>query len=168
MQRQLVDAAKTGYVRKPIPDEVDQSVSEFLDAYLAGGPADRASASPLVGQDSFSAEMLTVYSGRMAALAVRTASSHYLELAVAAMMLAPGADYQEFDWALPALYDAATRIGQDPQEIFGRVVGHEASGTRVMRIFRWNPEQRRLKHHRPVMAGDGFRYESILGSAGGD
>jgi len=141
---------------------VDQSVSEFLDAYLAGGQADRAGASPLVGQDSSSAEMLTVYSGRMAAMTVRTESSHYLQLALAAMTLAPAADFQEFTWTLPILYDAAQRIGRDPQAVFAESASLGPAGKRVMEIFRWTPEQRRLKHDRPVMASDGFRYESVL------
>jgi len=100
----------------------------------------------------------------MAALAVRTASSHYLELAVAAMMLAPGADFQEFDWTLEILYDAAKRIGREPEEIIGSVAGQEASGVRVMQLFHWKPDERRLKHSRPVMTGNGFRYEPVLGS----
>jgi hypothetical protein len=165
LQRLLVETAKTRYDPKPIPNEVDDAVSEFVEAYLAAAPVDRASAASRVGRDSFGAETLTVYSRRMAAMAVRTASSHDLELAVAAMMLAPGADFQEFDWTLEILYDAAKRIGRDPEDIFGSVVGHEPSGTRVMRIFQWKPEERRLKHNRAVMARDGFRYEPVLGSS---
>ncbi len=141
---------------------------EFLEAYLAATPADRASAASQVGRDPLSAEMLTLYSARMAAVAVRTASSHYLQLAVAAMMLAIGADFQEFTWTLAVLYDAAKRIGGDPEEIFSSAASLEPFGQRVMRIFQWTPEQRQLKHDRPVMASDGFRYESILGSTSGE
>ncbi len=164
IQRLLVETAKTSYDPKPIPDEVDQAVSEFLEACRAAAPVDRANAATRVGRDSISAEVLMLYSGRMAAMTVRTASSHYLELAVAAMMLAPGADFQEFDWSLEILYDAAKRIGRQPEQIIGSVAGEEASGERVMRLFRWKPEERRLKHNRPVITGDGFRYESIFGA----
>ena len=69
----LVDTAKTRYDSGPIPNEVDDSVSDFLEAYLAANAEDRTSVSRHIGHDSASAEMLTVYSGRMAALAVRTA-----------------------------------------------------------------------------------------------
>jgi hypothetical protein len=161
----LVDMAKTEYSRQPIPNEADQTVSDFVETYLAAGPTDRARLANKVGRDSFSAESLTVYAGRMAALAVRKADSHYLQLAVAAMMLASsGADDQEFTWKLPVLHDAAGRIGQDPETIFRSVAGTDSSGSRVMQIFRWKPDQRILKHHRAVTGPEGFRYEAILGS----
>jgi hypothetical protein len=164
IQRLLIDAAKTDYAGQPIPNEVDQAVSDFLEGYLAAGPADRERLSNKVGRDSFSAESLMIYAGRMAALAVRKADSQYLQSAVGAMMLASsGADDQEFTWTLPILYDAAGRIGQDPETIFASVA-RTGSGSRVMQIFRWKADQRILKHDRGVTGPDGFRYEPILES----
>lgn len=165
IQRLLVEAAKTQYTRQPIPSEVDLAVSEVLDEYLTADSTDRARVSSKVGRDSSSAESLTVYAGRMAALAVRKADPHYLQLGVAAMMLASGgADDQEFTWTLPVLYDAAGRIGKDPETIFASVAGTGPAGSRVMQIFRWKADQRILKHDRAVTGPDGFRYEAILGS----
>jgi len=76
-----------------------------------------------------------------------------------------GADDQEFTWTLPILHDAAIRMGQDPQRLFASIVGTDASGQRVMQIFKWKPEARRLKHNKVVMEPDGFRYEPLLGSS---
>src|SRR5216684_1754210 len=142
----LAETAKTRYGLKPIPNETDNSVSDFLEAYLAANAEDRTSVSRLIGHDSASAEMLTVYSGRMAALAVRTARIRWLQMSLAAMVL------------------AASRVGQDPQGLFESIAGTDASGQRVMQIFRWKPEARLLKHNRAVMEPDGFRYEPLLGS----
>jgi len=161
----LAETAKTRYGLKPIPNETDNSVSDFLEAYLAANAEDRTSVSRLIGHDSASAEMLTVYSGRMAALAVRTARIRWLQMSLAAMVLAASsADDQEFTWTLPILHDAAIRMRQDPQGLFESIAGTDASGQRVMQIFRWKPEARLLKHNRAVMEPDGFRYEPLLGS----
>jgi hypothetical protein len=161
----LEEASRERYSSEPIPNDVDGSVSDFLEAYLSASPPDRADVSSSIGSDSVSAEMLTVYSGRMAALAVRTAGIRWLKVGIAAMVLAaPGADHQEFDWTLPILHDAATRMGVDPQTVFAEITATTAAGKRVMRIFQWNPEERLLKHDRALMGPDGFRYEPVLES----
>jgi len=77
-------------------------------------------------------------------------------------VLARGADDQEFTWTLPILYDAAIRINQEPEAMFSSVVETGPAGQRVMQIFRWGQDSRRLKHDRGVVGADGFRYEAIL------
>lgn len=163
----LFDAAKNAlasaprsYFRRPIPDEIDRSLINFFDVYLRIPAKSRRISWEQMGQTPLAAETLCAFSTRMCSLAVRESSLAAIRWGLAALTFAGAADDQEFTWSLPPVHDATLRLGLKPEDIFGEIAATRGGGqARIMQIFKWQPDERRLQHFHEAADEGGFRYE---------
>jgi hypothetical protein len=107
-----------GYRRSRIPVPRDAEITKLLKTWMAlDEPVRRESASRISGQPA----MLFAYSERMASLAVRERNEELLLLGLLALGVDGWrVDYRDNLTIVPLLYDAAARIGVDPEPIFER------------------------------------------------
>jgi hypothetical protein len=121
------------YWKSPLPHPIDKQIGELLRAWMALSEDDRRESASRISQ--FQSDVLKGYGERMASLAVRERNEEFIHLGLVAI----GVDDWRFDYRdnlviVPLHYDAAKRIGADPDAIFERAAlclyGNSASGLR--------------------------------------
>ena len=83
-----------GYLRRPIPDELDELVERIVQAYSQEAPASRTS-SARSGLGGAKAETLNAYAQRMAVASVRSGSTDLIRLGLIALGMATALDVRE-------------------------------------------------------------------------
>jgi hypothetical protein len=158
----LLNENNRGYLQQPIPQARDSQISSLLKAWMALNEFDRKKSSSeilLEQQDT-----LLIYSERMAALAVRERNPDLITLGLVAI----GVDgWERFDprenlLIVPLHYDAAQRIGANPETIFTSVAQllPETSAEGLRSFLRRSQPDKSLEAMGYVASsdGDGFRY----------
>jgi len=121
------------YWKSPLPNPIDREIGELLKVWMALSVDDRRDSAARISQ--FQADVLLRYGERMASLAVREHNEEFIFLGLAAIGVHDWRfDYRENLLIVPLHYDAAERIGADPDAIFERAAlclyGNSASGLR--------------------------------------
>jgi hypothetical protein len=154
--------------RRPPPspiredDESDLRLAAFLNELCGSEPAVRTTVADRLHWPAD--DRLSAFAGRMATLAVRTGTSRYLERAVVALALAfqVARDWRDVLVIYPLPYDAARRIGLDPDALYlAAAECAPAQGSESLRSFtRRNEEDKSLAvmGFRVGADDDGFRY----------
>ena len=167
--RRLREWLRSVEARRPPPppirvdDEDDARIGGFIDdvrASLAG--VRRAVAKSL---NDRAADRLAGFAGRAATRAVRTGDPNVLRRAVVALALAYRASHDWRDVLIyyPLPYDAARRLGLDPDELFLDAAEYSSeTGAQSLRDFVKRPEGAKTLAAMEFRVGadaDGFRYE---------
>lgn len=160
----LVSEETNGYGTWRIPHEFDIEISKLIQRWLNLDELSRNAALSQISEDyQF---VFLAYSERMASLAVRDHNREYIFLG----LLALGLDGWRFDWRENLLvvclhYDAAKRIGLNPDELFeeaAKLLPNEAS--KGLQAFLRRPEKDKSLEAMGYVTttdADGFRYERM-------
>lgn len=148
----------------PIPSTWDEMLSEVVTKFIEAQPFDRSKiVSLFTDQHSFT---FIAFAERMASYAVRIGSKKKLFEGLAALVLDGGKfDSRENITVMAPLYDAALKIGADPETLFTQAAAlapNEVSD--VLRTFPSRPaESKSLICMQFVESEDedGFRYERV-------
>jgi hypothetical protein len=149
-----------GYGARPIPQPRDSDISNVLRAWMALDVVDRKQ-SEVSGDQRW---IMLAYSERMAALAVRARSQDLITLGLIAL----GVDGWNDDWRdnLPIValhYDAAKRIGANPEDIFESAAGllPDKPASALRSFLRRSAHDKSLKAMGYIVGNDddGFRYQ---------
>jgi hypothetical protein len=146
-----------------VDDEDDVRIGAFIDEVRESPVAVRSAVAN--GLHPRAAGRLAGYAGRAATLAVRTGQRVYLERAVVALAFAyqVSRDWRDVLVYYPLPYDAARRLGLDPDALFLDAAGYAPeTGAQSLRGFARRPEDVKTLAVMGFRAGedaDGFRYE---------
>lgn len=154
-----------GYYDSPIPGTEDSRIARAVRAFSEAEPAWQAAFREAIDADR--ADLLCVWSERVAALAVRLDSSRPLVLGLVGLSVADEAGEGEALLVAPLHRRSAEKLGVDAGRIFD-----EAAGRTDLAGARWLAEQRDSEDQ-PEDAGyvedddgEGFRYERDGGGLG--
>jgi len=155
-----------GYLQRPLPDDLDRVVADFLDQYRQADEAGRAQARGALSLKH--ARTLGAYAERLATLAVREGSAELLSRGLLAALVAGSCSQQDLRDVLVTiapLQRSAERLGVEPVEAFEQaalVAGPDTPD--VLREFpRRAPADRSLAAFSFVErdAPDGLLYEYV-------
>ncbi len=108
-----------GYLREPIPVDLDRDIDDLITTYLSSGAPTRIAIRDAVTPSW--ARKLAVYGERMAIASVRTGSEDRLFQGLVAAGLSIGnEDYREVVRVLAPIYRSAQHLEVDPQDLFTR------------------------------------------------
>jgi len=155
-----------GYGSLPIPKPRDKEISHLIRTWIElDEPLRKASAAQMTDEQT---RILLAYSERMASLAVRERKSDFLFLGLVALGLAGGLeDWRQCLLRASLLFDAAQRIGSDPNPVFEKVAAvlpHQETA-RELRQFLARPAEDKSIEAMGFAAGSdeqGFRYQRAL------
>jgi hypothetical protein len=146
-----------GYYRSRIPSAYDSRIGRVIAGFTAASPVVQAAFRESLDADR--ADLLRVWSERLAALAVRLDSSEPLVQGLVGLSVAQEDGGSEAMLVAPLHRRSAEKLGLDPERIFDA-----AAGRTDLAGARWLREVRDLQE-RPEDAGyvedadaDGFRY----------
>lgn len=148
----------------PIPSAWDEMLSEVVTKFIDAQPVERSRiASLFTDQHSFT---FIAFAKRMASYAVRTGSKEKLFEGLAALVLDGGKfDSRENITVMAPLYDAALKIGVDPETLFTQAADlapNEVSD--VLRKFPNRPDESKSLICMQFVESedeDGFIYERL-------
>lgn len=148
----------------PIPSTWDQMLSEVVTKFIEAQPNERSRiVSLFTDQHSFT---FIAFAERMAAYAVRTGSKEKLFEGLAALVLDGGKfDSRENITVMAPLYDAALKIGVNPETLFTQaadLASNEVSD--VLRTFPSRPDESKSLICMQFVESedeDGFIYERV-------
>ena len=163
-----IEKLKSGNIpgagKLPIPSARDQMISEVVTKFSEAQPAERRKIS-LLFTDKHSFTFIA-FAERMAAYAVRIGSSEKLFEGLAALVLDGGKfDSRENITVMAPLYDAALKIGADPESLFNQAADlalNEVSD--VLRTFPNRPDESKSLICMQFVESedqDGFIYERV-------
>jgi hypothetical protein len=151
-----------GYGRLPIPQPIDDEITQLMRAWAELSPSERsATSSQISDQQSLT---LKSYSERMASFAVRARDPEKIFFG----LLALGADGWRGDWRekvliLPLHYDAIQRLNGDSEAMFERAAAllPPKAATAFASFLGRSPENKSIKVMGYVASSDddGFRYQ---------
>jgi hypothetical protein len=157
---ELKSAALADYLHAPIPTEDDAAIRSFVRNAAANGSSENAFA--LTDAEAL---VLVLFAERMAALAVRENSGQHVKDGLLALAIEAGnLDLSESLGSTSVLWDAATRVMQDPESVFAECCQRapESEFLDALRHFlRCPPEERSLEAWAYEVFTDceGFRYQ---------
>jgi hypothetical protein len=103
----------------PIPSELDEAVSEVINRFVNATDSDRVEISSLF-TDAHSFTLIG-FAERMATNAVRTGNPQYLFEGLVSLCIEAGKfDIREDILVLAPVYDAAVRLGAEPNNLFAK------------------------------------------------
>lgn len=150
------------YLNQPIPCELDSKISEVVVLFIDSPPNERSPFFKYTGENI--SYRLIAFAERRAAMGVREKSRQRLLEGLAALVIE---DYR-VDWRdnlirLAALYDAATKIGISPEELFTEAASYADNSVAqsIIEFLERKPEERSLEAftYKEIYGSDGFRYE---------
>jgi len=151
------------YCSKPIPHELDAKLSRVAKLFIESCPTERTYFFRLTHEDiSF---RFICFAERMATVGVREKSRQRLLEGLAALIIE---DYR-VDWRdnltrLAPLYDAATKIGVSPDELFieAASLADNSVARAITEFTKRKPEDKSLEafEYEEVNEPNGFRYKS--------
>lgn len=155
-----------GYGSLPIPKQRDKEISQLLRTWIElDEPGRKASAAQITDEQS---RILLAYSERMASLAVRERKGDFLFLGLVALGLAGGLeDWRQCLLRATLLFDAAQRIGSDPNPVFEKVAAvlpHEETASELRQFLARSAEDKSIEAMGFAAGSDeqGFRYQRAL------
>jgi hypothetical protein len=155
-----------GYGSLPIPKQRDKEISHLLRTWIELDERVReTSAAQMTDEQS---RILLAYSERMASLAVRERKGDFLFLGLVALGLAGGLeDWRECLLRASLLFDAAQRIGSDPNPVFEKVAAvlpHQETASELRQFLARSAEDKSIEAMGFAAGSDeqGFRYQRAL------
>lgn len=146
-----------GYYRSRIPCAHDSAIARVVRAFSEATPREQAAFR--AGIDQQRADLLHVWSERLAALAVRLDSGRPLVLGLVGLSLAQGGDGEALLVA-PLHRRSADKLGLDPGRVFDEAAGMtDLAGARWLSDLRDSDEQPEDTGYVEDDDGEGFRYE---------
>jgi hypothetical protein len=151
-----------GYGTLPIPQALDSEITELLRQWEGLGELERDTAVRQLQSDQ--RWTFLAYSERMASLAVRESNASLIHCVLLAIGIGWGlGDCRDSVLILPLHYDAATRIGIGPEEMFERAASYLPTepGNVLRRFPQRSNEDKSLAAMGYVVGSDsdGFRYQ---------
>ena len=130
-----------GYYRSRIPCAEDSRIALAIQAFSEASPREQAAFRSGIGQER--ADLLHVWSERVAALAVRLDSGTPLVLGLVGLSLAQGgSDEREALLVAPLHRRSAEKLGLDPVRIFDEAAGRtDLAGARWLAELRDSDDQ---------------------------
>jgi hypothetical protein len=154
-----------GYYRSRIPCPADSEIARAVRAFSDATPREQAAFR--TGIDQARADLLHVWSERLAALAVRLDSGQPLVLGLVGLSLAQGSDEREALLVAPLHRRSAEKLGLDPVRVFDEAAGRtDLAGARWLADLRDSDEQPEDAGYVEDDDGEGFRYERDGGGLG--
>jgi hypothetical protein len=151
------------YTDRPIPCADDSRIGRALKAFSAAQPVWQASFREAIDLDR--ADLLCVWSERIAALAVRLDSPRPLVLGLVALSLADESADGEAILIAPLHRRSAEKLGADPFRIFDEAAGlTDLTGARWLRDARDSGDELEDTGYVEDADGDGFRYLRAAGA----
>jgi hypothetical protein len=155
-----------GYYRSRIPCPEDSEIARAIQAFTEASPREQAAFRSGIGQER--ADLLHVWSERLAALAVRLESGKPIVLGLVGLSLAQGGDEREALLVAPLHRRSAEKLGLDPVRVFDEAAGRtDLAGARWLAELRDSDEQPEDAGYVEDDDGEGFRYERDGGGLGG-
>ena len=153
------------YSFRPIPCELDMLISELVKLFMKAEENERRCISTAVPPADGC--FLTCFAERMATLGVRERSrQRLLEGLVALVMEGYKEDFRDNMINLAPLYDAAVKLGVEPQELFNEAAAHlnNAPARDLIEFPQRKPEDRSLEamYFKESHDADGFKYERLF------
>ncbi len=146
-----------GYYDRPIPSEEDSRIGRALGAFTTAEPAWQAAFREAIDHDR--AELLCVWSERVAALAVRLDSPRPLVIGLVGLSLADELAAGEALLVAPLHRRSAEKLAADPIRLFDEAAGlSDLPGARWLRDARDSDDQIEDAGYVEDGEGDGFRY----------
>lgn len=161
MFQRLRVRANVGYGPRPIPDETDRVIREFVDAYVKSLQPVRAAVAERLGREH--APTLRAFAERMAAYAVRQRSRPTLVAGLVALGLAALADdYREALLVLSLFVRSAQHLAVDPAPLFeeaGAVLSPAVAAWLTHFLVRGDEDNDiRAMGYEEISPSEGFRY----------
>jgi len=154
-----------GYYRSRIPCPEDSAIARAIHAFAEATPREQAAFR--AGIDRTRAELLQVWSERIASLAVRLDSPKPLVLGLVGLSLAQGDDGGEALLVAPLHRRSAEKLGADAGRIFDEAAGRtDLPGARWLAEMRDSDDQPEDAGYVEDDDGEGFRYERDGGGLG--
>jgi hypothetical protein len=151
------------YYERRIPTADDSRIGRALKAFSTAAPTWQAAFRE--GIDLDRADLLCVWSERMAALAVRLESPRPLVLGLVALSLADEAADGEAILVAPLHRRSAEKLGADPVRLFDEATGlTDLAGARWLRDARDSDDQVEDTGYVEDGDGDEFRYLRTAGA----
>lgn len=152
------------YYKSPIPGELDNKVSQFINLFLNADNIDRRKILRMV--DERLSSLLISFAERMASLGVREKSVERIRTGLVALLIEDHfGDWRDSLMRLSPLYHAAGKIGANPDEVFLEVAGLITNSAAIsMKEFTArSPDDRSLQafSYQESTDEDGFRYKGF-------
>jgi hypothetical protein len=120
---ELASPACTGYLQRPLPNELDDRVAAMLDAYVKASTSAKSEITTTIGPEQTWG--LLAYAERMAILSVRQQSRDLLEKALLALVVEGFRwDAREDMLILSLINHSAVKVGADPRQLFEGAARH--------------------------------------------
>ena len=153
------------YYRSRIPCPEDSEIARAISAFADATPREQAFFR--AGIDATRAELLQVWSERMAAMAVRLDSVQPLVLGLVGLSIAQGDDETDALLVAPLHRRSADKLGLDSARVFDEAAGRtDLAGARWLAEARDSDEQPEDAGYVEDDDGEGFRYERDGGGLG--
>jgi hypothetical protein len=152
-----------GYYDHPIPSAEDSRIGRAVKAFTVAEPAWQAAFRDAIDRDR--ADLLCVWSERLAALAVRLDSPRPVVLGLAGLSVADEAGEGEALLVAPLHRRSAEKLGADPVRLFDEAAGMtDLPGARWLRDARDSGDQVEDAGYVEDEDEDGFRYLRTAGA----
>lgn len=157
----MIGNSTDGYGTWPIPHTLDQDISSLIENWCELPQGDREREAATIVEEQ--AAVLRAFSERMATLAVRNSDRHLLFLGLLALGIDGGSvDWREDILLLALHFDAAKKVGFEPDEVFseaGKLLPSRVSEVLTAFLNR-SPEDQSLEAMGYEESSDesGFRY----------
>lgn len=163
--RNIVEDETTLYYHQPIPVGLDDKIAALVRLFWEAPADERRHFFEHYDEDT--SWFLIVFAERSATIAVRENSrARVLDGLLALIVEDYKVDPRDNLTRLAVLYDAATRIGASPEEIFLEAASYanNAVARSLIDFVKRNPANRSLKafFYKAAEGPDGFRYERDL------
>jgi hypothetical protein len=151
-----------GYYDSPIPIPEDSQIARAVRAFTEADPGWQAAFREAIDADR--ADLLCVWSERVAAMAVRLDSPRPLVLGLVALSVADEAGEGEALLVAPLHRRSAEKLGADPYRLFDEAAGEtDLLGARWLRDARDSDDQVEDAGYVEHQDADGFRYLRAAG-----
>ena len=151
------------YYGSPIPSEGDSRIGRVVSAFTTAEPAWQAGFREAIDRDR--ADLLCVWSERVAALAVRLDSARPLVLGLVGLSLADEAAGGEALLVAPLHRRSAEKLAADPVRLFDEAAGlSDLPGARWLRDARDSDDEVEDAGYVEDGEADGFRYLRTAGA----
>ena len=148
----------SGYYRSRIPSPADSAIARVIQAFADATPREQAAFR--AGVDSRRAELLCVWSERIAALAVRLDSARPLVLGLVGLSLAQRFDDHEAALVTALHRRSAEKLGLDAGRVWDEAAGRsDLAGAHWLNELRDCDEQPEDAGYVEDDDGEGFRFE---------
>ncbi|HEY9284950.1 MAG TPA: hypothetical protein VIP46_15950 [Pyrinomonadaceae bacterium] len=153
------------YLRQPIPSELDSKIGRLVRMFRDAPEGERKHF--FKHDDEDTSWLLITFAERSAALSVREKSRDRILDGLLALIIEDyKVDPRDNLTRLALLYDAATKSGASPEELFSEAASYanNAVARSLLDFPRRKPADRSLKafYYKEVEGPDGFKYELHL------